>query len=33
MAKCKLAAIMFSDIVDYNSLLKVDEKKAFETRK
>ena len=33
MSKRKLAAIMFSDIVGYNSLLKEDEKKAFETRK
>ena len=30
MAQHKLAAIMFSDIVDYDSLLKEDEKKAFE---
>ena len=31
MAQRKLAAIMFSDIVGYASLLKEDEKKAFET--
>ena len=29
MAQRKLAAIMFSDIVGYNSLLESDEKKAF----
>jgi TolB-like protein len=33
MSKRRLAAIMFSDIVGYDSLLKEDEKKAFETRK
>jgi TolB-like protein/tetratricopeptide (TPR) repeat protein len=31
MAQRRLAAIMFSDIVGYTSLLKEDEKKAFET--
>ena len=30
MAQRKLAAILFSDIIDYTSLLRVDEKKAFE---
>ncbi len=30
MSKRRLAAIMFSDIVGYDSLLKEDEKKAFE---
>jgi len=30
MAQRKLAAIMFSDIVGYNSLLKEDEEKVFE---
>jgi hypothetical protein len=29
MAQRRLAAIMFSDIVGYDSLLKEDEKKAF----
>jgi TolB-like protein len=33
MAQRKLAAIMFSDIAGYTSLLKEDEKKAFDTRK
>jgi len=33
MAQRRLAAILFSDIVDYNALLKRDEKKAFEARK
>jgi len=32
MAQRRLAAIMFSDIVGYTSLLKEDEKKAFDTR-
>lgn len=30
MAQRRLAAIMFTDIVGYDSLLKEDEKKAFE---
>ena len=33
MAQRRLAAIMFTDIVGYDSLLKEDEKKAFDTRK
>jgi hypothetical protein len=33
MSQRRLAAIMFSDIVGYDSLLKEDEKKAFDTRK
>ena len=33
MAQRRLAAIMFTDIVGYDSLLKEDEKKAFETLK
>ena len=33
MSKRRLAAIMFSDIVGYDSLLKEDEKKAFDNRK
>ena len=33
MAQRKLAAIMFSDIVGYSSLLEKDDKKAFDTRK
>ena len=33
MTQRRLAAIMFTDIVGYNSFLKLDEKKAFETRK
>ena len=33
MAQRRLAAIMFSDIVGYDSILKEDEKKALDTRK
>jgi class 3 adenylate cyclase len=33
MAQRRLAAIMFTDIVGYDSLLKEDEKKAFDSRK
>ncbi len=33
MSKRRLAAIMFTDIIGYDSLLKVNEKKAFEIRK
>jgi class 3 adenylate cyclase len=33
MSQRRLAAIMFTDIVGYDSLLKDDEKKAFDTRK